>query len=251
MLRDLDEVLMPGITHWQSPRFFAYFATTASEPGDPRRAPDRRAQPGRDPLAHLARAAGARGGDARLARAAPRPARGPPRPHRGHGLDQHALGARRRPRRRPGRRVVVCSEHAHSSVDKAAKLLELELRKVPVDDAFRLRTELVDLDDACAVIATIGTTCAASIDPVPGIADAARQPASGFTSMRRTPARRPSVPSSDRLRGLGARGLDRREPAQVARRTHGLLGALDTPSRAIPARRSASSPSTCALPRKW
>ena len=24
---------MPGLTHWQSPRYFAYFATTASEPG--------------------------------------------------------------------------------------------------------------------------------------------------------------------------------------------------------------------------
>ena len=33
VLRDLDEVLLPGLTHWQSPRFFAYFATTASEPG--------------------------------------------------------------------------------------------------------------------------------------------------------------------------------------------------------------------------
>src|SRR5207237_916876 len=33
VLRDLDEVLLPGITHWQHPRFFAYFATTASEPG--------------------------------------------------------------------------------------------------------------------------------------------------------------------------------------------------------------------------
>ena len=32
VLRDLDEVLMPGITHWQSPRFFAYFATSGSEP---------------------------------------------------------------------------------------------------------------------------------------------------------------------------------------------------------------------------
>ena len=33
VLRDLDEVLMPGLTHWQSPRYFAYFATTGSEPG--------------------------------------------------------------------------------------------------------------------------------------------------------------------------------------------------------------------------
>jgi len=33
VLRDLDEILMPGLTHWQSPRYFAYFATTGSEPG--------------------------------------------------------------------------------------------------------------------------------------------------------------------------------------------------------------------------
>ena len=26
VLRDLDDVLMPAITHWQSPRYFAYFA---------------------------------------------------------------------------------------------------------------------------------------------------------------------------------------------------------------------------------
>ena len=32
VLRDLDDVLLPGLTHWQSPRFFAYFATTGSEP---------------------------------------------------------------------------------------------------------------------------------------------------------------------------------------------------------------------------
>src|SRR2546421_3231871 len=33
VVRDLDEVLLPGITHWQHPRYFAYFATSASEPG--------------------------------------------------------------------------------------------------------------------------------------------------------------------------------------------------------------------------
>ena len=33
VLRDLDEILLPGVTHWQHPRYFAYFATSASEPG--------------------------------------------------------------------------------------------------------------------------------------------------------------------------------------------------------------------------
>ena len=41
----------------------------------------------------------------------------------------------------PGRRVVVCSEHTHSSTAKAARLLELELRTTPVDDAFALRPD--------------------------------------------------------------------------------------------------------------
>jgi aromatic-L-amino-acid decarboxylase len=66
----------------------------------------------------------------------------------------------------------VCSEHAHSVVDKAARLLELELRKAPVDAEFRLRADTLELDDVCAVVATIGTTGAAAVDPVSAIADA-------------------------------------------------------------------------------
>lgn len=32
VLRDLDEIILPGITHWQSPNFFAYFPANASGP---------------------------------------------------------------------------------------------------------------------------------------------------------------------------------------------------------------------------
>jgi aromatic-L-amino-acid decarboxylase len=32
MMRDLDEVIMPGITHWQSPNFYAYFPSNTSFP---------------------------------------------------------------------------------------------------------------------------------------------------------------------------------------------------------------------------
>lgn len=32
MIRDLDEKIMPGITHWQSPNFYAYFSANASFP---------------------------------------------------------------------------------------------------------------------------------------------------------------------------------------------------------------------------
>ena len=33
VLRDLDAILLPGITHWQHPSFFAYFPANASGPG--------------------------------------------------------------------------------------------------------------------------------------------------------------------------------------------------------------------------
>jgi aromatic-L-amino-acid/L-tryptophan decarboxylase len=32
LMRDLDEKIMPGITHWQSPNFFAYFPANSSPP---------------------------------------------------------------------------------------------------------------------------------------------------------------------------------------------------------------------------
>lgn len=33
LLKDVDRVILPGITHWQSPNFFAYFPCNASGPG--------------------------------------------------------------------------------------------------------------------------------------------------------------------------------------------------------------------------
>jgi aromatic-L-amino-acid/L-tryptophan decarboxylase len=32
LLADIDRVILPGITHWQSPNFFAYFPCNASGP---------------------------------------------------------------------------------------------------------------------------------------------------------------------------------------------------------------------------
>jgi aromatic-L-amino-acid decarboxylase len=72
-----------------------------------------------------------------------------------------------------GRDPIVCSEHAHSSIEKAARMLGMRLRKVPGDDAFRMRADaLGDLSDAAVVVATVGTTATAAVDPVPAIADA-------------------------------------------------------------------------------
>jgi aromatic-L-amino-acid decarboxylase len=175
VLRDLDEKLMPGVTHWQSPRFFAYFANTASEPGI---------------LAELLTAALNNVGF--LWRTSPVLTEleevsldwlgqllGVPAEWHGHIEDTAststlaALIAARDAK--PGARVIVCSEHAHSSVDKAARMLELELRKTPVDADFALRPDALDLDGACAVVATVGTTSTAGVDPVAEIAPLARE----------------------------------------------------------------------------
>ena len=171
VLADLDGVLAPGLTHWQSPRFFAYFATTGTEPAI---------------LAELLAAGLNQVGI--LWRTSPALQEleevtldwlaqllGLPEGLHGHIEDTAststlvALAVARASS--PHRRVVLSSEHAHSSVDKAARLLELELRKVPADETFRLRPDLLELDDACAVVATIGTTSSTSVDPVPEIAD--------------------------------------------------------------------------------
>ena len=173
VLRDLDEILMPGITHWQSPRYFAYFPASAAEPGI---------------LAELLIAGLNQVGV--LWRASPalqeleevtldwlRQLLGLPEPLHGHIEDGAssglitALAAARAAA--PDRRVVVCSEHTHSSTMKAARLLELEVRASPVDAAFALRPDQLDLTDACAVVATVGTTSSTAVDPVAAIADRA------------------------------------------------------------------------------
>jgi aromatic-L-amino-acid decarboxylase len=172
VLRDLDDTLMDGVTHWQSPRYFAYFVSTGSEPGI---------------LAELLIAGLNQVGI--LWRTSPvlqeleevtldwlRQLVGLPGDFHGHIEDtasvatMAALAAARAAA--PGRRVVIASEHAHSSVDKAARLLELELRKQPVDKAFAMRPDGLDLWNACAVVATIGTTSSGAIDPVPELAAA-------------------------------------------------------------------------------
>jgi len=172
VLRDLDDVLLPGLTHWQSPRFFAYFATTGSEPG----VLAELLIAGLNQVGILWRTSPALQELEELTLDWLRQLLGLPEGFDGHIEDTASTGvlaalvvARSL---QPDRRVVVCSEHAHSLADKAAKLLELELRKVSVDDAFRLRPELLELDDACAVVATIGTTGAGAVDPTPAIADA-------------------------------------------------------------------------------
>ncbi len=171
VLRDLDEVLMPGLTHWQSPRYFAYFPSTASNPGILAEL----LIAGLNQVGILWRTSPALQELEEVTLAWLTDLLGLPAGLHGHLEDTAssglvtALAAARAAA--PGRRVVVCSEHTHSSTAKAARLLELELRTVPGDETFAMRPELVDLTDACALVATIGTTSSTAIDPVPALAD--------------------------------------------------------------------------------
>ena len=133
VLRDLDEILLPGVTHWQHPRFFAYFATSAAEPGI---------------LAELLAATLNSVGF--LWRTAPASTElegvvldwtarllGLPDGWHGHIEDTASTGtmaAMVAARQTTGRNEVVCSEHTHSAVEKGARMLGMDLRKVATDD---------------------------------------------------------------------------------------------------------------------
>src|SRR4051812_33947539 len=184
IMADVERVLVPGLTHWNHPGFFAYFAITSSAPGV---------------LAEFLSAA--LNQQAMLWRTSPaateleevalgwlRQLIGLPAAFEGVIYDTasvstlHALAAAREaavPRVRAhglaGRSDlagvrVYCGEHAHSSVDKAVILLGLghdSLVRIPADEDFRMRpdalSEAVATDRAAgllplAAVATVGST---------------------------------------------------------------------------------------------
>ena len=164
VLRDFDELIVPGLTLWNHPRFFAFFANTGSEPGILAElliatlnvnAMGWATSPAATELEELtldwlAQLLGL-----------------PPGWH-GHIEDTASTstitalaGAREL---RPGG-AVYASEHANFAIEKAVRLLGLEYRKVPLDSKFRMLTDF-PLDDATAVVATVGTTNTTSVDPV-------------------------------------------------------------------------------------
>ena len=192
---DFERVILPGVTHWNHPGFFAYFAITSSAPGV---------------LAEFLSAA--LNQQAMLWRTSPaateleevslawlRQLLHLPAAFEGVIYDTasistlHALAAAReravpdvRAKGMAGRELaglrVYCSEHAHSSVDKAVILLGLghdSLIKIPADAEYRMRpdalAERIAHDRAAglvpiAVVATVGSTSTTSVDPVDAIA---------------------------------------------------------------------------------
>ena len=161
-------MILPGLTHWNHPRFFAWFANTGSEPGI---------------LAELLIAALNVNAMTWLSSPAATELEvtvldwlaqllGLPRGWHGHIEDTAstatvaALAAART--LRPGG-VVYASEQANFSVEKAARLVGLEFRTVEVDDAFRMRRRLRPRrrDRGRRDGRHDGTT---SVDPVPELA---------------------------------------------------------------------------------
>ena len=201
ILADVERVIVPGLTHWNHPGFFAYFANSASVPGIlgellttalNQNAMLWKTSPAATELEQVAmdwlrQLLGLGRGwfgmitdtasiSTFLAIAAAREAK-PGLDVRGKGLAGRAdLPVMR----------VYCSSHAHTSVDKAVMALGLGHENcvhIPVDEQFRMRPDALAAairDDVArgrlpiCVVATIGTTSVAAIDPVPEIAEIAR-----------------------------------------------------------------------------
>ena len=200
VIRDLERIIVPGLTHWNHPSFFAYFPNTGSEPGI---------------FGEMLTAAFNVNG--MLWRTSPaateleehvldwlRQMLGLPDSFKGMICDTasmstfHALAAAREGfEGAPGRSVrdegicgpgtavlrIYASEQAHSSVEKSAMALGIGRRglaKIGTDSEFRMDVRALqaaierDLREGVrpfAVVATVGTTSTTSVDPVARIAD--------------------------------------------------------------------------------
>lgn len=192
MLQDFHATILPGITHWNHPAFFAYFANSASYPGilgelltaglnangmlwitSP--AVTELEQVTLDWLRQLMGLGdGWFGQITDTASVSTFYALAAARERAGYDVRTKGMTARPElPRLR-----VYCSEHAHSSIDKAVIALGIgheNLVKIPADDQFRMRADALAAaiaDDVAAgfkpiaVVPCVGTTSTTSVDPV-------------------------------------------------------------------------------------
>ena len=194
ILADVDAILLPGILHWNHPRFFGYFGITGSVPGVAGEmvaaalnvnAMLWTTSPAATELEEVA--------TRWLASLLGLPPWFATITDTASSATFSALAAARH-RAAPEVRTaglaaapplaVYTSDQAHSSVDKAVIALGLgldRLRHIPSDEAFRMDpvalAEAMAADAAAgirpmAVVATVGTTAATAVDPVPAIAEA-------------------------------------------------------------------------------
>jgi aromatic-L-amino-acid decarboxylase len=202
-LKDVNKIILPGITHWQSPNFFGYFPCNASGPGI---------------LGDLLSS----GLDVQGMLWSTSPACTELETHvldwlvgmlelpekflssnTGGGVIQDTassaalcalLAARERAtnytsnqRGCDGRLVAYASTQTHSSLEKAAMIAGIgvsNLRLIDVDEKFAMRPDVlarqIEADKGagmtpCFVCATVGTTSSNAMDPIAEIARVARQ----------------------------------------------------------------------------
>ncbi|MGI9105641.1 MAG: pyridoxal phosphate-dependent decarboxylase family protein [Pyrinomonadaceae bacterium] len=197
ILADVDRLIVPALTHWSHPSFFAYFATSTSAPG----IFGELLGAAFDVKALLWRTSPAATELEEVTLSWLRQMIGLPAEFAGIIYDTasvsslHAIAAARehlhldiREQGMSGRDDlpllrVYASEQSHSSIDKAVIALGLgqrSLRKIPCDDEFRMDAAALAhaIEDdrrngflPFCVVATVGTTSTTSIDPVPAIAD--------------------------------------------------------------------------------
>lgn len=197
LLDDYGRLIEPNVTHWNHPGFLAYFAITGSGPG----ILGELLAAGLNVNAMLWRTSPAAVELEERVCDWLRQMMDLPPDFRGHINDtasssslvalaaaRHRLPLDIRVRGLAGRSdlpplVVYASDQAHSSIDKACIVLGLgqeNVRRLPSDAAFRLSVPALAaaLEEdrragrlPMAVVATVGTTSATSVDPVPEIAD--------------------------------------------------------------------------------
>ena len=195
LMKDLEEIIMPGITHWQSPNFYAYFPANTSPPSI---------------LAEMIIAT--LSAQCMIWETSPAAAELEEMmmiwlrdlinlPAYFEGVIQDTaststlaaiLTAREKKTNfrinnegaeNAGTLRIYCSEQTHSSVDKAVKISGIgkkNLVKIPVRDDFSMdATKLLEAVESditngflpCCVIATLGTTGTTAVDPLKAIGE--------------------------------------------------------------------------------
>jgi len=194
IFQDFNEIIMPGMTHWQSPHFFAYFPANSSPPSV---------------LAEMLTAT--LGAQCMIWQTSPSAAEleermmqwlgkmiGLPSDFEGVIQDTAStatlcsiLTAREKYSRldinksgfdQKYKFAVYCSSETHSSIEKDVKIAGIgskNIRKIPVDDKYALipaeleNAIIKDIENGIkplCVVATIGTTGSTAIDPLKEIA---------------------------------------------------------------------------------
>ncbi len=197
IVQDFTAIVLPGMTHWQHPSFFAYFPANSSPPSL---------------LAEMLTAT--LGAQCMLWQTSPaatemetrvldwlRQMIGLPRGFVGTIQDsassatlaailagrERATGWRVNEEGATGRLTVYCSSETHSSIEKGAKVAGIgrkNVRKIAVDDRFAMRPDALDraiaedrargMTPVC-VVATIGTTGVGAVDPIRAIGEVCRR----------------------------------------------------------------------------